>query len=255
MGEGVLDRYINRHDGDDNQSAAGRRGLRGGGLGAGSFGGGSGSGSNSAGSWSGRGGAGGVKKEDDDISFLKGLALPGSFSASRSNVYDRDSSSRRNKFTAVSSGPRVKSEEGTYGEIDFEESFADDEERNEGDDYALGEEETKELEQKLKREMAKAEEDAAREDADEDEDLFDDGRGRRGRREDDQLTGSGKQMRKIMRALGRREGNDAYDDDEEERNPYASEVSHVLFFSIDSVVSRLNMTHYAGFGRRRRSHE
>lgn len=215
MGEGVLDRFIHRQNGDDGNPAFGRR------VGGSS-------------SWSGRAGGGAPKKEDDDIAYLRELALPGSFSASNSNTYDRDSSSRRSKFTAVSSGPRVKSEEGIYGEIDFEESFPDDEERNEGDDYALGEEETKELEQRLKREMAKAEEDAAREEADEDDDLFDDGRGRKGRREDDQLTGSGKQMRKIMRALGRREGNEAYDEDDEDRDPYASEVSSCSLVSFDA---------------------
>lgn len=160
-----------------------------------------------------------------------GLSLPGSFGArsaipSLDSIYNRDSSARRDTFMSVSGdrkrGPVVKDEEGTYGEIDFEEDFADDEERNEGDDYAMGEEETKELEQRMKRELARAEEQRDNEEGDLD-DLFDD-KGP-GHGENDVLTGSGKQMKKIMRALARREGNDIYDDDDEERNPYMSEDS------------------------------
>lgn len=156
------------------------------------------------------------------------LALPGSGNpqSSRPNVatiYDRDSSARRNQFVAVSSetkrGIRVKDEEGTYGENAFEEDFADDEERNEGDDFAMGEEETRELEQRLKREMARAEEED-----EEGDDLFDDPT-RPGKGENDVLTGSGQQMKKIMKALARREGNDVYDENDEDRNPYLSEDS------------------------------
>jgi transcription initiation factor TFIIF subunit alpha len=159
----------------------------------------------------------------------RGLQLPGSRYAGDSklaSLYDRDSSARRNNLLAVGGASataiRIKDEEGIYGELDFEESFADDEERNEGDDYAMGEEETKELEQKIKRELARAEE----EDKDEDDDLFDPrGRKLNSRGEDDVLTGSGKQMKKIMKALARREGNDVYDDDDEDRNPYGSDDS------------------------------
>lgn len=101
----------------------------------------------------------------------------------------------------------MQDDDDTFGELDYEEDWADDEERTEGDN-ALDEEEVKEMEDKLKREMAKAER-AAEED--EDEEL----------NEDDQLTGTGKQMKKIMKALGKATGNDAYEDDED-KNPYAS---------------------------------
>lgn len=127
---------------------------------------------------------------------------------------------------ASGSARRIKDEEGTYGELDFEEDFADDEERNEGDDYAMGEEETKELEQRIKRELAKAEEEEKEEEEGGVDDLFDErGRSLNRRGEDDVLTGSGKQMKKIMKALARREGNDVYDDDDEDRNPYGSDDS------------------------------
>ena len=173
-----------------------------------------------------------AKNEEEDrhyfssLSQSRGLNLPGSSkrgNATLANLYDRDSSARRNKLMAVGGastrGTRIKDEDGgTYGELDFEEDFADDEERNEGDDYAMGEEETKELEQRIKRELARAEE-QDKEGEDEVDDLFG-GRGQQ-RGEDDVLTGSGKQMKKIMKALARREGNDVYDDDEE-RNPYGS---------------------------------
>ncbi|UZJ51702.1 hypothetical protein CBS101457_001022 [Exobasidium rhododendri] len=185
-----------------------------------------------------------AKNEEEDQEFItslsqsRGISLPGSKgrgSKGSSNnfhlasMYDRDSYARRNNLMAVGGssarGTRIKQEEGTYAELAFEEDFADDEERNEGDDYAMGEEETKELEQKIKSEMARAEEQEKEED-DNDDDLFDErGRSRNRRGEDDALTGSGKQMKKIMKALARREGNDVYDDDDEDRNPYGSEDS------------------------------
>lgn len=187
-----------------------------------------------------------AKDEEEDRAFissrpqLKSLSLPGgggkggkvSSSDSRlASIYDRNSYVRRNNLMAVGGssarGIRVKEEEGTYAELDFEEDFADDEERNEGDDYAMGEEETKELEQRIKWELARAEEQEKEGEDDEDgDDLFDDrGRSRNRRGEDDALTGSGKQMKKIMKALARREGNDVYDDDDEDRNPYGSDDS------------------------------
>ncbi|PWN35403.1 uncharacterized protein FA14DRAFT_41092 [Meira miltonrushii] len=174
------------------------------------------------------GNAGNAPRDYTSASIYRHLALPGSGNSqsSRPNVatiYDRDSSARRNQFVAVSSetkrGIRVKDEEGTYGENAFEEDFADDEERNEGDDFAMGEEETRELEQRLKREMARAEEQD-----EEDDDLFDDPT-RPGKGENDVLTGSGQQMKKIMKALARREGNDIYDENDEDRNPYLSDDS------------------------------
>lgn len=169
--------------------------------------------------------------------YVPALSLPGAPSRRGGgggynvleNMYDRDSSARRSRFMAVRGDTkrdiRVKDEEGTYGELDYEEDFADDEERNEGDDYAMGEEEHKELEQRIKRELARAEERHEQgEDENDDDDLFGE-RGRPGRGENDVLTGSGKQMKKIMKALARREGNEAYEDDDDDHNPYASEDS------------------------------
>lgn len=104
-----------------------------------------------------------------------------------------------------------------YDELDFEEEFADDEETHDPEADVADDEEAKELEERLKREMARAnhvgdDEDEAQEvSAPEDEDQL--------------LTGSGKQMMKIMRALAKREGNEAYDKDDDGRNPYATEES------------------------------
>lgn len=126
-------------------------------------------------------------------------------------------------------------QETTYDELDFEEDFQDDEERpdvnDDGDDA-----ETKELEERLKREMVADHLDDVRV---KQEDEYDDAAainrrsggsglfGQQGfRRHDDAvLTGSGRQMRKIMKALSRREGLDMYDSDEEAKNPYASDES------------------------------
>lgn len=99
----------------------------------------------------------------------------------------------------------------THDELDFEEDFADDDERMDmlGRD-AFEDEETRELEQRLRDEMRRAEA--------EDEDDVDEAP------EDNRLlTGTGKQMKKIMKALGKRDGNEAYESDEE--NPYASDES------------------------------
>lgn len=103
--------------------------------------------------------------------------------------------------------------------MDFEEDFADDEEKMEGD-IRMDDDEAKELEERLKREIAAAEQ--SDEEGEEDEDLT--AVAGRGSKEDDILTGSGRQMKKIMKALGRREGNEAYESDEE-KNPYATDVS------------------------------
>ncbi|PWZ00151.1 hypothetical protein BCV70DRAFT_217165 [Testicularia cyperi] len=121
---------------------------------------------------------------------------------------------------AGGSGRRRKREESPgagYDEMDYEEEFADDEETHDPEADAVDDEEAKELEERLKREMARAnnvgdnEEGAGDESADE---------------EDDQvLTGSGKQMMKIMRALAKREGNEAYERDDDARNPYATDES------------------------------
>ncbi|SAM82754.1 related to TFG1-TFIIF subunit (transcription initiation factor) [Ustilago bromivora] len=104
-----------------------------------------------------------------------------------------------------------------FDELDYEEEFADDEELHHPEADVADDEEAKELEERLKREMARANyvgdaEDAAQE-ASSPED------------EDQMLTGSGKQMMKIMRALAKRDGNEAYEKDDDGRNPYASDDS------------------------------
>jgi len=99
-----------------------------------------------------------------------------------------------------------QNDDDTFGELDFEEDWADDEERMEGDN-ALDEEEAKELEDKVKREMAKAERSSDDEDEEENE--------------DDQVNGTKKQLKKMMKALGKATGNDAYESDED-KNPYLS---------------------------------
>ncbi|SNX85033.1 related to TFG1 - TFIIF subunit (transcription initiation factor), 105 kD [Melanopsichium pennsylvanicum] len=117
-------------------------------------------------------------------------------------------------------GPRRRKREDSpnagYDELAFEEEFADDEETHDPEADVADDEEAKELEERLKREMARAnnvgdEEEAEDASAPEDEDQI--------------LTGSGKQMMKIMRALAKREGNEAYEKDDDERNPYATDES------------------------------
>ncbi len=104
-----------------------------------------------------------------------------------------------------------------YDELDFQEEFADDEEIHDPEADVAEDEEAKELEERLKREMARAnqfgDEDDAAEEADAPED------------EDQMLTGTGKQMMKIMRALAKREGNEVYEKDDDGRNPYATDES------------------------------
>ncbi|PWN53261.1 hypothetical protein IE53DRAFT_360116, partial [Violaceomyces palustris] len=108
-----------------------------------------------------------------------------------------------------------------YDELDYEEDFADDEEKMDGGDPFDEDSEVKELDERLKREMARANR------VGDDDEAGIDGEGSAGEDErgDEQLTGSGRQMMKIMRALARREGNEAYERDDEGRNPYASEDS------------------------------
>ena len=130
-------------------------------------------------------------------------------------------------------GPVVKNET-TYDELDYEDTFADDDERAEVQDDTE-DAEARELEERLKREMVadrlddgddvqiKMEPDDAiavnrRSGAD---NLL--GSAQYGRHDDAMLTGSGRQMRRIMKALSRREGLDTYDSDEEAKNPYASD--------------------------------
>ena len=129
----------------------------------------------------------------------------------------------------------VRKNETTYDELDFEDSFEDDDERADGQDD--DDADAKELDERLKREMVADRLDDAHVKREPDE--LDDavavnrrsgadnllGSSEYGRHDDAMLTGSGRQMRKIMKALSRREGLDTYDSDEEAKNPYASEES------------------------------
>ncbi|KAH9936959.1 hypothetical protein B0H21DRAFT_894160 [Amylocystis lapponica] len=96
--------------------------------------------------------------------------------------------------------------EGDMDELDFEEGFADDEEKMEPDDQE--DEEAKELEERLKREYKtanKQREGYIDESDEEDEEI--------------QLTGAGKNLQKTLKKL---EKDGGYDDSDDEKNPYAS---------------------------------
>lgn len=112
---------------------------------------------------------------------------------------------------------REESPSAGYDELDYEEEFADDEELHDPEADVVDDEEAKELEERLKREMARANHVGEDEDAVEEASAPED--------EDQILTGSGKQMMKIMRALAKREGNEAYEKDDDGRNPYATDES------------------------------
>ena len=134
-------------------------------------------------------------------------------------------------------GGSHKMEQGTtYDELDYDEDFADDEER---DDAGVVDDdpESKELEERLKREMLadRIGDEDIKPDPDADDmnainrriaaDGLFGGGSYSDRHDDTMLTGTGRQMRKIMKALSHREGNDIYDSDEEAKNPYALEES------------------------------
>ncbi|KAI0660957.1 hypothetical protein C8Q70DRAFT_754997 [Cubamyces menziesii] len=131
------------------------------------------------------------------------------------------------KLKAVDSGPselfgddddedgdgrkrKVKRELGAEGfldELDFEETFADDEDRMDADDKE--DEEAKELEERLKKEYKNANKlrEGYIDESDEEED-------------DAKLTGAGKNLAKTLKKLDK---DGAYDDSDDEKNPYASE--------------------------------
>lgn len=100
-------------------------------------------------------------------------------------------------------------QEGDMDEMEYEEEFADDDEKIEMDGE---DEEMKEMEERLKREYRTANKarDATIDDDEEDEEM----------EEINQLTGAGRDLKKIVK---RNEKNEVYDSDEEEGNPYASE--------------------------------
>ncbi|KAF9568899.1 hypothetical protein CPC08DRAFT_702015 [Agrocybe pediades] len=102
---------------------------------------------------------------------------------------------------------RRKRELGEEGDLDeqvYEEDFADDDEKMEVDD---DDEEAKELEERLKKEYRaanKLREDGAVED------------------EEEEVPGTSKQAKAMQKLIRNREGNDAYDSDDDNKNPYAS---------------------------------
>ncbi|TBU32744.1 hypothetical protein BD311DRAFT_774930 [Dichomitus squalens] len=104
---------------------------------------------------------------------------------------------------------RVKRELGAEGfldELDFEETFADDEDKMEHDDKE--DEETKELEERLKREYKTANKlrEGFIDESDDEED-------------ESKLTGAGKNLQKTLKKL---EKGGGYDESDDEKNPYAS---------------------------------
>ncbi|KAI0796646.1 hypothetical protein C8Q75DRAFT_729532 [Abortiporus biennis] len=112
---------------------------------------------------------------------------------------DEDSGARKRKLK------RELGAEGDYDEFEFEEEFADDEEKVEADGE---DEEMKELEERLKREYKsanKTREGYIDESEDEDEDGV-------------KLSGAGQDMRKLMKKLEK----GSYDESDDEKNPYAS---------------------------------
>ncbi|KAL6299703.1 hypothetical protein BKA93DRAFT_577605 [Sparassis latifolia] len=96
--------------------------------------------------------------------------------------------------------------EGDVDELDFEEDFADDEEKIEPE---ADDEEAKEMEERLKRQYKNAnkQREGYIDESDDDEE------------EESKLTGAGKTLQKTLRKL---EKDGGYDDSDDERNPYAS---------------------------------
>ncbi|EJD01511.1 uncharacterized protein FOMMEDRAFT_142112 [Fomitiporia mediterranea MF3/22] len=99
---------------------------------------------------------------------------------------------------------RERGADGDLDEMEYEEDFADDEEKMEFEDTAA-DEEAKELEERLKREYHNLNKNQEGYVSEDEEDA-------------DNLTGTGKDIKKLVRKI---EKNAAYDSDEE-KNPYAS---------------------------------
>ncbi|KIK68159.1 hypothetical protein GYMLUDRAFT_36997 [Collybiopsis luxurians FD-317 M1] len=96
--------------------------------------------------------------------------------------------------------------DGDMDEVVYEEDFADDEEKMDMDD--TNDQETRELEERLKKEYKNANKTLT-------------GQGNESEEEDEKpvMSKQAKRMQKMLRA---REGNDVYESEEEEDNPYAS---------------------------------
>ncbi|PWN24418.1 hypothetical protein BDZ90DRAFT_234975 [Jaminaea rosea] len=232
---GATDRFAGR-SGERGSGIATPSSVRGGGAG-----GGVGSGLVMPGSGGMRGNNGsarGVKKEeslDEDWPALRGLSL-GSYVSSRPrglvSVSGGSNGRRRGGYDdddVHGSGGYGGGEDATYDEVEYHEDFADDEERMGGEAELVEDADEREREDRLRREMARAGVGEGMgqmvKEEEEDDDLFGSAsqsgsaQQPRGRRRDDQLTGSGRQMKKIMRALARREGQDVdglYDSDDDD---------------------------------------
>ncbi|CAD7060671.1 unnamed protein product [Tilletia caries] len=129
---------------------------------------------------------------------------------------------------------------GALDEVEYEEDFADDEEVHQGPgaENAQEEQEQKEYADRLKEEMSRAGWDGRLSDQDGGDSSDDDmdegetkgGKGGKGKGKAGKGKGkkggmgrSGKELKKVMKMAGRAEGLDAYDSEDEEVNPYASE--------------------------------
>ncbi|KAI0081800.1 Rap30/74 interaction domain-containing protein [Panus rudis PR-1116 ss-1] len=113
---------------------------------------------------------------------------------------DEDSGERKRKLK------KELGAEGDVDELDFEEDFADDEEKVEGE---AEDEDAKEAEERLKRQYRNANKtrEGYIDESEEEEE------------EDPKLSLAGKDMKKLMKKL---EKNLAYEDSDDEKNPYAS---------------------------------
>ncbi|CAH7681284.1 hypothetical protein PPACK8108_LOCUS13871 [Phakopsora pachyrhizi] len=137
---------------------------------------------------------------------------------------------RKGKFTAVHGGGNLMGEDededvkpklgqdGDFDKVDYDEEFANDEEGGGNlNDEAMEEDELRELEERMKREMLAAgragDEEKDRDDMIVDkDDLF-------GKRDD--LTKEGKAVNKLL--MRKADNNDVYNSDDDVKNPYASE--------------------------------
>lgn len=127
--------------------------------------------------------------------------------------------------------------DGDGDEIDFEEDFADDEEKNpeEAEDDEMKEMEVryfilqpqsrtnKNIQERIKKEYRKANVTKAEHDDEDDED-------------EQQLTTAGKAMHKVLKKADK---DGQYDDSDDDKNPYASSVSdsrRFLFCSLSNMI-------------------
>ncbi|CAH7688075.1 hypothetical protein PPACK8108_LOCUS22977 [Phakopsora pachyrhizi] len=138
---------------------------------------------------------------------------------------------RKGKFTAVHGGGNLMGEDededvkpklgqdGDFDKVDYDEEFADDEEgAGNLNNEAMEEDELRELEERMKREMLAAGR-AGYEEKDRDNMIVDKDNlfGKR-----DNLTKEGKAVKKLL--MRKADNNDVYNSDDDVKNPYASEI-------------------------------